>query len=522
MNQFLIIKSFLYFYRETSRQRRQSAPPPIPIGLASPNKHRDEAYMKAINKFSEWRNEKARFEKLNETNNASAITQVPAVDQSILGNDFSMISDVVINEDERRRLIEYQLDHKMKHTAVFNKKHRMSLPIMKENRQNPIEKPPRRTNKTSQVHPVNTIDERDEFEHDHCGRLEQDFTITVTSPPSKFYRDNSEPYIEKNQQTIEANQPKPVRQSLMGRNMLRRSKSAGKGKAPPPPPSLSGSEISSNFFNGNFKHYEVNTSDVYDEFLKNSKAVARKQQPEKINSVGESTSSGSLSSDQEKNAKKLRRFSPPYQTVINKHGDEVEYALPYSERDSLPPLPKTPAPETARLPTVQFEQFINEKFDFLDANLSFFNAQDEMMNQEIIGDAFEPIAASFSDIRGKNLQVTDLDKSNDTILFPPASKFGEALKELDQLSQWTKKLQNCDIKSPIEDYQAIQRNIKVFSSKDIKYKSGVLRNSFSTPLDLSTGYFRTMPVTLRSTMPNHFGINSFADVASKREFEILS
>lgn len=489
--------------------------------------------MKAINKFSEWRNEKARFERLSETQNASAMTQMQG-DQTIqttLGNDFSIVSDVVMNDDDKRRLIEYQLDRKMKHKAVFNRNHRMSLPIMKENRQNPIEKPPRRTIKQSQVHPVNTIDERDEFESNHCGKIDEDFAVSATSPPRKFYRDNSEPYDETNNRTPDGKVSAPKRQSLMGRNMLRRSKSHGKGKAPEPP-SGSGSEASANFYNGNFKHYDVCTSSVYEDVLKTStayKAVARKQHPEKINSVGESSSSGSLSSDQEKNAKKVRRFSPPYQMVINKHGDEVEYALPYSEResDSLPPLPKTPAPESARIPNSQFEQFINEKFQFLDANLSFFNAEGAElgMNREIIDAAFEPIAASFSDIRcNKNLQVTDLDKSIDTSLFPAtsASKFGEALKELDQLSEWTKKLQNCDSASPIEDYQAIQNNIKVFNANDIKYKSGALRNSFSTPLELSTGYFRTMPVTLRSTMPNRFGINSFADIASKREFEILS
>lgn len=486
--------------------------------------------MKAINKFSEWRNEKARFERLSETNNASAITQMAAADKTVAGNDFSIISDMVINDDERRRLIDFQLDRKMKHKAVFNKNHRMSFPIMNENRQNPIEKPPRRTQKTSQVHPVNTIDEREEFENNHCGKMDEDFSITVTSPPSKFYRNNSEPYIEDNQLAPEIKRTSaPKRQSLMGRNMLSRSKSAGKGKAPQPPgpPSMSGSENSTNFYSGNFKHYDVCTSSVYAEFPKATnahKAVVRKQQQEKINSVGESSSSGSLSSDQEKNAKKMRRLSPPYQTVINKHGDEVEYALPYSERGSLPPLPKTPAPENAKLPSALFEQYINEKFDFLDASLSFFNAQHEQlgMNQEVVDQAFEPIAASFSDIRGKNLQVTDLDKSIDVNLFPASTKFSDALKELDQLSEWTKKLQNCDNKSPVVEYQAIQKNIKLFNPQDIKYKSGALRNSFSTPLELSTGYFRTMPVTLRSTMPNHYGINSFADVACKHEFEIMT
>lgn len=478
--------------------------------------------MRAITKFNEWRNNQ-RFERLNETKNTTGISQIPAVEQSILTDDFSMISDVVIDDNEKRRLIE--MHREMKHKVTFNsstRNHRLSLPIMRDQ----PEKPQRRKNRKSQIHPSNTIDEIEEFEHNHCRQMSEDYPTNVTSPPSKFFQTCSDPFFEnKKPSPDQPNEPTPRRISLMGRNMLRRSKSAGKGKAPQPP--TVESEASSNFYNGSFKHYDVNSTSVYDEFLKASNAYKvnlRKQQPEKVNSVGESASSGSLSSDTDKNAKKQRRFSPPYQTVINKHGDEVEYALPFNERDSLstlPPLPKTPAPDSAKIPQAQFEQIINENFQFLNSNLEYFNAEESIINRQLDA-AFEPIETSFSDIRRQGLQVTDLDKSNDTGLV----QSGDILKELDTLSKWTKNLHNCDkdlnAKSPIEEYQSIQKNIKIFNSHDIKYKSGILRNSFSTPLEFSTGYFRTTPVTLRSTLPNIYSINSFADVACKREFEILS
>lgn len=539
----LIKLCFFFVHREiesTSRQRRQSAPPPVAISLSSPNQHRDEAYMRAISKFNEWRNNQ-RFERLNETKNVSAITQAPHSEHSVLTDDFSIISDVVINDCEKRRLIEMHRERKKQevmrrhehkeiiYSSVMSKSHRLSLPIMKESSAEKLDKSQRRRSRRGKVYPSTTIDEIEEFEQNHCRQLDEDYSINaadVVSPPSKFYRDNSVPY-DNSRKTPEAKQPTPKRQSLMGRNMLRRSKNNGKGKAPQPP-KVAESDASSNFFNGNFKHYEVTTNSVYDEFLAASKAFKgniRKQQPEKINSVGESASSGSLSSDPDKNTKKQRRMSPPYQTVINKHGDEVEYALPYNERDSLPPLPSTAPPDVSNIPQSKFEQIINENFQFLNANLEFFNAEEESLMNRQIEAAFEPIETSFSDIRRKNVQITDLDKSNDTGLGTPAQS-GDIIKELDTLSKWARNLQNCeknlDLKSPIDEYLTMQTNVKVFNAHDIKYKSGILRNSFSTPLEFSNGYFHATPVTLRSTLPNVYSINSFADVASKREFEILS
>lgn len=489
--------------------------------------------MRAISKFSEWRNNN-RFEKLDETKNVSAITQ-PALNDTILSQDFMNITDVDIGDGERQRLLEMHRERKQQekirrheHKAVLNsetnRNHRFSLPIMKGN----PERPTRRKSRKSQIHPSNTIDEVEEFEQLHCRNIDEDYMnqIDVTSPPRMFYRDNVDPYGVDSVQATEAKRPTPRNKSLMRRNMLRRSKSAGKGKAPAPPLPIVESE-SSNFYNGNFKHYDVNASSVYEEFVSASNAYRvnmRKKEPEKVNSVGESASSGSLSSDPEKNLKKLRRLSPPYQTVINKHGDEVEYALPYSERESLSNIPTLPGTSPPKITQSHFEQIINENFKFLNADLQYFQTEEMLINRQL-NPVFETVDASFSDIRRKDLQVTDLDKSNDTGLATPAQS-GNIFAELDALTKWTDTLKDCDkhsdSKSPIDEYRSIQNNVKVFASRDIKYKSGILRNSFSTPLEFSNGYFHTTPVTLRSTLPNLYSINSFADVASKREFEILS
>lgn len=518
-----------------SRQRRQSAPPAPPPelirSLSSPNGDRDEAYIKAITKFNEWRNSQ-RFERLNDSKNASVITQNNH-GESI--EDFQM-TDVEIGEDERKKLIELNRERQKKsktmgnsssgNNAVYsncgiNQAHsscnkRFSLPNI-QNRKSKI------------FQPTSTFDEIEEFEQNHCQNVE-DFSNLhpSTTPPTKFFRSNSAPYndaIETQKSNEKPERKKQTPKRIMGRAMLRRNK----GKAPLPPPAVKPSESSVNFLNGNFQHYEVNSASLYDEFVISSKSykgnMRKEQQPEKINSVGES--SGSLSSDPEKKQQEMfkqRRLSPPYQTVINKHGDEVEYALPYNERDSMldiPPLPIMPAPHN-----VQFDQIIDQNFKFLNSKLDFLNSQIDHADDGAQS-PFDIIDASFSNVcHRQNLQVTDLDKSNDTGLAFPAQS-GDIIRDLDALSKWSQNLKklkdegSVPLSSPLQQLKKIQNNVKVFNVHDIKYKSGVLRNSFSSPLEFSNGYFHSTPITLRSTLPNLYSISNFADLACKREFEVL-
>jgi hypothetical protein len=470
---------------------------------------------------------------LSESNNASAFTQ-PDLHKT---PDEINLTDVELEEDEKIRLMQMMRREEKNKSAIYtneaevvNKSKRLSLPVALDKDGN--------RKKTKFKQPTSTIDEIEEFEQNHCRRdnFEENCLTHAASPPSKFYCSNSKPYesAEKKKEVMSRMVPK----RLMGRNMLRRHK----GKAPQPPIMKNAeapSEASDNFNNGNFKHFEVSSASAYDEFVISSKAYKgqlRKEQPEKINSVGESASSGSLSSDPEKNIKKQRRLSPPYQTVVNKHGDIVEYALPYNERDDIPPaLPTAPAPIND---AQSFEQvIIDQNFKFLNSKLDFLHSQidqanddyeddaQQLLNGKVSNVALEPIDASFSDVRRRqqNLQITDLDRSNEMGLALNAQS-GDIIKDLEALSKWTQNLQKMEKNylSPVNQYKSIQSNIKIFNSHDIKYKSGELRNSFSTPLEFSNAYFHCTPITLRSTWPNNYNLNTFADLACKREFEILS
>lgn len=528
----------------SSRHRRQSAPAPIIQSLTSPNGNRDEAYLRAVAKFNEWRNNQ-RFERLNETKNTSEITERlmnRTADTMSLVDDVS-ITDVEVKEDERERLVQsrrLQNSNKKKQAAVYSnynpaeisgRNKRFSLPNMHATK-NSSDRSERRKVITK-MQPTNTIDEIEEFEQNHCREFENFAVTNPSTPPQKFFRANSEPFNDKKPAVVDTKKAaqsetrKPRR--LMGRNMLRRNK----GKAPPPPTSPAtpvrsdATESTANFYNGNFKHYEVSSASVYDEYVISSKAYKgkmRKERSEKINSVGESASSGSLSSESEKNKCK-RRQSPPYQTVINKHGDEVEYALPYNERDSLsdiPPLPTAPMPSSnSKESRVHFDQIIDQNFKFLNSKSDFLHSQ---IDNKASNSTLDPIDASFSDVRRQNLQVTDLDRSNEVGLAFP-TQTGDIFKDLDALSKWTQNYrandQQEEAQSPLETWHVSKKGVKTIAAKDLKYKSGSLRNSFSTPLEFSNGYFHKTPITLRSTLPNNYSINNFADIACMREFEIL-
>lgn len=407
---------------------------------------------------------------------------------------------------------------------VVGRSKRLSLPIIRDKSDSTNHNNGRNKN-AKKLQPTSTIDEIEEFEQNHCNRIDDmSFANSITTPPSKFYRNNSDPYDSTAKKTVESAK-KPTPKRLMGKNMLKRNK----GKAPQPPQHVkqgeAGTESTVNFYNGNFKRYDVSTASVDDEFVISSKAYKgrmRKQHPENINSVGESASSGSLSSDtiSDKNLIKNRRLSPlNYQTVINKHGEEVEYALPYNERDStldLPPLPVAPIPNTTQHSiSTQFDQLIDQNFKFLNSKIDFLNSQIDI--GEDAQKVFEPIDISHR----QNIQVTDLDKSNECGLSFPMQT-GDIMKDLDALSKWTQNFEKNDRNlSPIQQYQATQKGVKVFNAGDIKYKPGSLRNSFSTPLEFSNGYFHQTPITLRSTLPNNYSISNFADSGCKHEFEIL-
>ena len=549
------------FFREIestnlTRQRRQSAPPPVTQCVESPDESRDEAYMKAISKFNEWRTVQ-RFEKVEDTTettvtNENGVGGSKRYDKSGPSDTTDWPSNIESKDMEKKMIkcqskLEKEAENPriLQHSANLSnltpdnsskakceRSQRYSLPNFKSKSNGNKDASFRRKNKQKANQNNNTIfeDEIHAFEQNHCqdGDQEMNYSYSVKSPPSKFYRENSDPYFDK-KNTPESRESTPKRS--LGKNLLKKGKNHGKSKAPAPPQSavknatIETESVESNNFNGNFKHYEVNSSSIYDECIISSKAYKgnlRKPVVPPICSLGESSST-SNSPEPTISAikkKKLRRFSPPYQTVINKHGQEVEYALPYNEQDSpvqdisLPPLPDTPVQS-------HFDQIINENFQFLNSKIG----EESLLNRRCAGE-IDPIETFLERRSCKDVQVTDLDRSNDTGLGPAHS--GDIMKELESLEQWSRNVEVAGKgqfhlpKTTIEDFQRVQNNIRVFNSNEIRYKSSELRNSFPTPLEFSTGYFQSTPVTLRKTLPIIYNIYNYAEEACKHEFEILS
>lgn len=107
-----------------------------------------------------------------------------------------------------------------------------------------------------------------------------------------------------------------------------------------------------------------------------------------------------------------RRISPPYETIINRHGDRVEYALPYSsdpgsdecEHKLLPKSKRKSAASTAKKEMSpdqrKCEEIVQESYNFLD-----------IIDTDDNGDSG---VSFFAGQQRSNVIVTDLDKSLDS------------------------------------------------------------------------------------------------------------
>lgn len=95
-----------------------------------------------------------------------------------------------------------------------------------------------------------------------------------------------------------------------------------------------------------------------------------------------------------------KRTSPSYQTVVNKHGDVVEYALPYNEQNG----PKEPTTDEVTTDRATPGSFIAD-----------------------------PMSIFLQNHQKENLVITDLDKSMDSRYMPNRDIF----KELDSLEKWS-------------------------------------------------------------------------------------
>lgn len=331
-----------------------------------------------------------------------------------------------MEEKVKRQSLDPSKVNKMQHSVVFysnlvttgsdekpnpSKSSRMSLPNLMSRSYLSKDASFKKKQKRNVV-ANNTIfeDEIDNFEQNHCNQNDSlDCTYTVTSPPSKFYKQNSDPY-DKTKTPDEKEKSKDTSaKKVVGKSFMRRARCL-KQKAPQPPttkPPDSDSNTS-HAFNGSFKHWDVNSSSIYDDCVISSKGYKGMLKTE------ESSSDDAQRLNEEL---KQRRLSPPYQIVINKHGDEVEYALPYSEQEGDN---KDEPAANRTMTSAKFEQIINDNFAFLHSKQM---VDDSLLNRRIGNtidngqlSMIEPLEAFMERRSAKDIVVTDLDKSNDGLL----------------------------------------------------------------------------------------------------------
>uniref|UniRef100_A0A182MR89 Protein kinase domain-containing protein n=1 Tax=Anopheles culicifacies TaxID=139723 RepID=A0A182MR89_9DIPT len=425
---------------------------------------------------------------------------------------------------------------------------RLSLPAVLSSE--PLERQPKRTKATTPK-PNNTIYENEvaEFEAHHINGTFGD-SYMVQSPPRLFYKANASPYTDGT----------PKKQS----NIRNRSRVFKDKPAPAPPvvalkatPSVRLSNCipkqrqqsdSDSPLTGSYRKYELNSSSGYDEHVISSRAYRGSMKP---NSTEEPSPT----------AAKQRHKSLSYQTIVNKHGDLVDYALPFSDNADTTAETKPDQNNSKHLTPGQdtlaeirnCEQLINDNFQFL---------QTTAFHDESSSIITEPISV----LKGRSRRIiTDLDRSNASTLKEGEDECEDAqlemeredellqnrqqeidaqlaqlamqddpqdiLLELDSLQKWSKSIQMSDDflqtryteRNLLECFRrSIGSNLLTCFPNEVRYRVGSLRSAFVCPLEFSCGLFRGAAVTLRKYSLNMERSLYFAEEACRRDFEVLS
>uniref|UniRef100_A0A182VXL7 Protein kinase domain-containing protein n=1 Tax=Anopheles minimus TaxID=112268 RepID=A0A182VXL7_9DIPT len=424
---------------------------------------------------------------------------------------------------------------------------RLSLPAVLSSE--PLERLPKRSKATTPK-PNNTIYENEvaEFEAHHINGTFGD-SYMVQSPPRLFYKANASPYGDGT----------PKKQS----NLRNRTRVFKDKPAPAPPvvglnatPSVRLSNClpkqrqhsdSDSPLTGSYRKYELNSSSGYDEHVISSRAYRGSMKP---TSAEEPTPTPA----------KQRHKSLSYQTIINKHGDLVDYALPFSDNADTTAETKPDQNNSKHLTPGQdtlaeirnCEQLINDNFQFL---------QTTAFHDESSSIITEPISV----LKGRSRRIiTDLDRSNastlkegedeqdaqlemereDELLQSRQQEIDaqlaqlamqddpqDILLELDSLQKWSKSIQMSDDflqtryteRNLLECFRrSIGSNLLTCFPNEVRYRVGSLRSAFACPLEFSCGLFRGVAVTLRKYSLNMERSLYFAEEACRRDFEVLS
>lgn len=253
------------------------------------------------------------------------------------------------------------------------------------------------------------------------------------------------------------------------------------------------SDSSDSRFSGSYKKIESNSSSFYNENVLPNNVVL----------------------DRKVSAVKKTRYSPSYQNIVNKHGDVVEYALPFNDLDEF--KEEEVVVEVHSKP----DEVVNNNFQFLyDGGTS---------NNSLSLTESESPLNTFLERKKGQVVITDLDKSIDSGKIIE-KKSEDVCKELDTLERFSKTINIFKNESKEQNYnqttfdlfQKSNTSLLICWPNEVNHRTGVLRSSFPTPLDFSSGIFRNANITLRKYSMNMEKSNHLSETASKRDFDVLS
>lgn len=485
-----------------------------------------------MTKFIEWRNNerKRRTEEKSSMDEAQYFSDIHNHLQSREYNidndtnasdDSEQIEDLLVsstrnlkaldpNSSNNRHTNQQTIEDIYRYTENPNSGVRHSMPSNMS--RNYKAKPPKRKKGRAPARPVNPNviheDEVKEFEGSHCqagGISVSESPPNIFSPPTKFYKMNSNPYpvMSSESDSYGTTQPlpatnlqncpvKPKRLMLKQQNVQQNTK-----------------ELSEAHFNGAYQNYEVHSPYYEDK----GRDFAATNAADLMQNPGKSDG----------------RQSPQYQTIINKHGEMVEYAVPYCEqrKHNLPvdDHPTELEDEVFQEDAHECEKIINDNFRFLGNEKIDENSHVQDNNRS-------SLYTKRPRKKSEHVLITDLDKSMDSSNTMDGKRQShDILDELNSLSKWSENLtRNVDPKSTsqaelLDMLFTVKSAMPCCRTKELKPKISVLQNTFPSPVEIVSGVFRKTTVTLRNYpitgMEFREESTSIATEAVKRDFEIL-
>lgn len=401
--------------------------------------------------------------------------------------------------------------------------------------------------------PVIHEDEVKQFENSHCyGNLVDNpqSAAICNSPPTKFYKQNSNPYPSNGVESITPN-PRSAQHPLKlqyDNEFIPRSCPA-KPKRLMLKPNENKSrdltkEITEAHFNGSYKNFEIHPQ-MNNDGSKSPTNLNRSGMRGSVRVNQRKSSRASQNSEVKSDyLNGSKRNSAQYQTIINKHGDVVEYAVPYCDQNLAAP---TARPLDVILSADELEdevfvtdqneceRLINENFRFLtDTNGPEASGEtpDVSMSQIDANISRRSLYARKPLKPYGNVIVTDLDKSVDSSkTMDDNCKSQEGLDDLHSLSKWSDNLvrsihPHTKSQNDLLDFLDLAKStVSICQLNEIKPKISVLRNTFSSPVEIMSGIFRKSTVALRNYS---FNVDCekndaclIAEQAIRRDFDIL-